>query len=91
MRLIDADQLLSLERLLNSFILKDSKLASYIYEQVIFDIEHMPTVDPVQHGYWFDKGSLSCRCSNCGCKSDKEYHYCPNCGAKMDGDKIDEL
>lgn len=43
------------------------------------------TVDaaPVKHGRWYDKGSLSCRCSCCGCKSNKEYDYCPNCGAKM--------
>lgn len=34
-------------------------------------------------GEWFDKGSLSCRCSECGCKSPKEYTYCPNCGARM--------
>lgn len=34
-------------------------------------------------GKWFDKGSLSCRCSECGCKSPKEYKYCPNCGARM--------
>ena len=36
------------------------------------------------HGKWFDVGSLSCRCSACGCKNDKETNYCPNCGAKMD-------
>lgn len=34
-------------------------------------------------GEWFDKGSLSCRCSVCGCKSVNEYKYCPNCGARM--------
>ena len=33
---------------------------------------------------WFDKGSLSSRCSNCGCKSTKESKYCPNCGARME-------
>lgn len=32
---------------------------------------------------WYDKGSLSCRCSNCGCKNDKETAFCPNCGARM--------
>ena len=36
-------------------------------------------------GDWFDKGSMSCRCSNCGCKSIKEYSFCPNCGADMRG------
>ena len=38
----------------------------------------------VRHGRWFDKGSLSCRCSKCGCKNYKETQWCPNCGAKMD-------
>lgn len=41
-------------------------------------------VAPVRHGYWFDAGSLSCRCSECGGKSNKESAYCPNCGAKME-------
>ena len=38
----------------------------------------------VRHGRWIDKGSLSCRCSKCGCKNYKETKWCPNCGAKMD-------
>ena len=51
-------------------------------------IESIPTVDAVEvkHGRWYDKGSLSCRCSECGCKNTKESRYCPNCGAKMDGE-----
>ena len=40
-----------------------------------------------KRGEWFDRGSLSCRCSNCGCKSTKEYSFCPNCGADMRGRK----
>lgn len=39
----------------------------------------------VKHGEWIDKGSLSCRCSNCGCKSSKELKFCPECGADMRG------
>lgn len=35
-------------------------------------------------GNWFDVGSLSCRCSECGGKSNRESQYCPNCGAKME-------
>lgn len=40
-------------------------------------------------GYWFDRGSLSCRCSNCGCKSTHEYDFCPICGADMRGGRDD--
>lgn len=49
-------------------------------------IYDMPAADvaPMRHGKWIDKGSLSCRCSNCGCKSTKETPYCAICGAKMD-------
>lgn len=39
---------------------------------------------PVIHAHWTDKGSLSCRCSHCGCKSTDEFPYCPRCGARMD-------
>jgi len=39
--------------------------------------------DSVTEGHWFDIGSLSCRCSECGCKNNKETKYCPNCGARM--------
>lgn len=48
--------------------------------------EHADDVDavPVKHGRWEDVGSLSCRCSECGCKNDQETRFCPNCGAKMD-------
>ena len=57
---------------------------------VIYDlcIKKEPAVDaaPVVHGRWTDKGSLSCRCSRCGCKSNAEYNYCPHCGAQMEGD-----
>ncbi len=48
----------------------------------------LPTIDPEELrpvGHWYDKGSLSCRCSRCGCKNDRESHYCPICGARMEG------
>lgn len=48
-------------------------------------IKRQPAADvaPVRHGRWYDKGALSCRCSECGCKSNRESNYCPNCGALM--------
>lgn len=55
-------------------------------EVLIADIRAMKAADvvPVRHGRWIDKGSLSCRCSECGCKSTKESPYCHICGAIMD-------
>ncbi len=48
--------------------------------------DKVPTADvqEVRHGKWTDKGSLSCRCAECGCKSNRESNFCPNCSAKMD-------
>ena len=40
-------------------------------------------VRPVVHGRWEDRGSLSARCSECGCKSLRASDFCPNCGADM--------
>lgn len=50
---------------------------------IIGDLDNAD-VELVVHAKWIDKGSLSCRCSNCGCKSTKETPYCAICGAKMD-------
>ena len=52
-------------------------------------IMSVPSADVVERkrGEWFDRGSLSCRCSNCGCKSTKEYSFCPNCGSDNRGRK----
>ena len=83
MRLIDADAL-------------DAQIYNDIPIKVFGSVARManmrelvskqPTVDaaPVKHGRWKDVGSLSCRCSECGCKNDRETMFCPNCGAKMD-------
>ena len=43
-----------------------------------------------KRGEWFDRGSLSCRCSNCGCKANREYSFCPNCGAEMSCPQSDD-
>ena len=56
-----------------------------IVEAIKMTIERMPIGDVVERkrGEWFDCGSLSCRCSNCGCKSPEEFSFCSNCGADM--------
>ena len=54
-----------------------------VYRQ--YPIENIPAADvrPVVHGRWEDRGSLSARCSECGCKSLRASDFCPNCGADM--------
>ena len=65
-----------------------SRYMAQLNERTAFKhlIADFPAADvaPVRHGRWFDKGSLSCRCSKCGCKNYKETKWCPNCRAKMD-------
>ena len=86
MRMIDADELKNQVRHMPRTINPD--LVRYRLVQAI--IENMPTLTPpnewveVRHGYWYDCGSLSCRCSKCGCKNNRETAYCPSCGACMD-------
>ena len=62
------------------------ELVFYTKENAIDYLEAMPAADvaEVRHGHWTDVGSLSCRCSECGCKNSRETAYCPICGARMD-------
>jgi len=59
----------------------DAHYPSWYAEQ----LKKIPAADvrPVVHGHWEDRGSLSARCSECGCKSLRASHYCPACGADM--------
>lgn len=50
----------------------------------IVDAQPAADVVEVRHGTWTDIGSLSCRCSECGCKNNRTTPYCPLCGARMD-------
>lgn len=59
------------------------------YNHALADVQaifkFLPSAQPERkRGKWYDVGSLSCRCSECGCKSPKEYLFCPNCGAEME-------
>lgn len=69
---------------------KDSEMADFVADDLIAAWNSRSDAVPVVRGEWFDRGSLSCRCSECGCKSNKEYTYCPICGAKMDKEAQDE-
>lgn len=65
----------------------DEKKRADVLPGSTFDIvlkEPAADVAEVRHGHWTDVGSLSCRCSECGCKNSRETAYCPICGARMD-------
>ena len=46
MRAIDGDELLGIERLLNTDVVRKSKTASWLLDQVLHDIQAMPTLTP---------------------------------------------
>lgn len=45
-RAIDGDELLGIERLLDTGIVRQSKTASWLLDQVLHDIQAMPTLTP---------------------------------------------
>lgn len=74
---IDRSELLRIEKLLDTDILRKSKTASNIYEQMMYDIAHIPAagdVAPVKHGNWVnyagkhDRG-MDLRCSICNLRA----------------------
>lgn len=92
MRLIDADEL---KKPVGSY---NPIKFTHEYGDVIRleDIDHAPTVDPVQHGRWIDdlRGfeefaffRKGWKCSACGSRNTYgKPKHCPNCGARMDGE-----
>ena len=46
MRVIDANELYRIEKLLNTDIVRQDKVALNLLEQVLYDIQHMPTLTP---------------------------------------------
>ena len=62
-------------------------------DEIAEQIKKIPSADVVERkrGEWYDRGSLSCRCSNCRCKSPEEFSFCPNCGADMRENKSKEV
>ena len=63
----------------------DQECDCEVMPDIFAALQRLPAADvtEVRHGYWYDCGSLSCRCSKCGCKNNRETAYCPNCGARM--------
>ena len=45
-RPIDGNELLDIERLLDTDVVRQSKTASWLSDQVLHDIQAMPTIDP---------------------------------------------
>ena len=45
-RAIDGDELLGIERLLDTDVVRKSKTASWLLDQVLHDIQAMPTLTP---------------------------------------------
>ena len=96
---IDRSELLRIESLLDSDVLRASKTASVIYDQIMYDIEHIPAADvaEVKHGKWIEVQKENIwndivpvlECSACGKYTVgtrgimTKSNYCPNCGAKM--------
>ena len=100
-RPIDGDELLGITRLLDTDAVRQSKTASWLLDQVLHDIQAMPTIDPESlrpHGRWVcvnpAYGRYECSVCNSADEDCSDYYgahnvntqdFCPYCGAKMEG------
>lgn len=94
---IERETLYNVEKLLDTDVVRRSKTASWLMDQILHDIKASPAADvvPVVHGRWVNvllhrekpirMNALCALCSNCKKESDKTA-FCPHCGAKMDKD-----
>ena len=80
MRLIDADKLKE-----KMFTIEAWEYAPIdLHLIAVGDIDDAPTIDPVKHGKWIERGKDDNRCSLCGWGVwVNTNNYCPNCGAHM--------
>lgn len=86
MKLIDGDTLYEIIELMDTDIIKTSKTARFLLEQVLFDIKRSPIIGIVKHGEWINHGSYA-ECSICHEEQyghDNFRGYCASCGAKME-------
>ena len=70
-RAIDANELLGIERLLNTDVVRQSKTASWLLDQVLHDIQAMPTLTPPNEPL---------TCEGCACESyPRDCYPCNTC------------
>ena len=81
MRLIDADNIPYTMLYKENRMKGTGKEAQGAWKR---DIDKMPTVDPVRHGHWINRGDNSWECSECHEISCCTGNYCVDCGAIMD-------
>ena len=92
MRAIDGDELLGIERLLDTDVIRKSKTASWLLDQVLHDIQAMPTLTlPNETPPCYQPDGDGCayqcydgddepidKCKECPlCYSDKQRHHAP--------------
>lgn len=93
---IEREELYNVEKLLDTDIVRRSKTASWLMDQLLHDIKAIPAADvaPVVHGEWKLKHVGSGHYWECSvCHKNpciyvtKNTKFCPHCGARMDLEK----
>lgn len=104
MRLIDGEELYGIVRLHDVDVVRNSKTASWLLDQILFDICESPTINmesaprETAHLVLDRYGIIKCdtcgECISIGGKTAlhnarRDNNYCPGCGAKLVGDEYE--
>ena len=82
-RLIDADVLYQVEKLLDTNIVRQDKIASELLKQVLYDIQYFPTFTPqnevltCEGCYWDSVGRPFGKCGFCAREKADNYSHSP--------------
>ena len=91
-RPIDGNELYRIEKLLDTDIIRQDKVALNLLEQVLYDIQHVPTLTPPNEPEYREYTCPKCHHTWLEDRDASDYpEYCPGCGDPLHKEENEPL